>query len=139
MSYAPPPTSTRDGGPPPLVPPPAAGNRPSARAASKQPLSNYGTGHHNQGTPPSSNSTTSGKHRQPAGAGVSGSSNSTKNASKIWSTNSLEERERIKEFWLNLGEQERRDLVKVEKEAVLKKMKEQQKHSCGCAVCGRKR
>lgn len=55
------------------------------------------------------------------------------------STNSQEERERIKEFWLKLGEQERRDLVKVEKEAVLKKMKEQQKHSCSCAVCGRKR
>jgi hypothetical protein len=27
----------------------------------------------------------------------------------------------------------------LEKEAVLKKMKEQQKHSCSCAVCGRKR
>ena len=50
-----------------------------------------------------------------------------------------EERERIKEFWLGLGEDERRNLVKVEKEAVLKKMKEQQKHSCNCAVCGRKR
>ncbi|KDN44621.1 hypothetical protein RSAG8_05386, partial [Rhizoctonia solani AG-8 WAC10335] len=42
-------------------------------------------------------------------------------------------------FWLGLGETERRDLVKVEREAVLKKMKEQQKHSCACAVCGRKR
>lgn len=30
-------------------------------------------------------------------------------------------------------------MVKVEKEAVLKKMKEQQKHSCSCTVCGRKR
>jgi hypothetical protein len=29
--------------------------------------------------------------------------------------------------------------VKVEKEAVLRKMKEQQKHSCSCTVCGRKR
>lgn len=40
---------------------------------------------------------------------------------------------------MGLGEAERRDLVKLEKEAVLKKMKEQQKHSCSCAVCGRKR
>lgn len=40
---------------------------------------------------------------------------------------------------MGLGEQERRSLVKVEKENVLKKMKDQQKHSCGCAVCGRKR
>jgi hypothetical protein len=58
---------------------------------------------------------------------------------KIWNTSSQEERERIKVFWLSLGEEERRSLVKVEKDAVLKKMKEQQKHSCSCTVCGRKR
>jgi len=40
---------------------------------------------------------------------------------------------------LSLGEEERKSLVKVEKDAVLKKMKEQQKHSCSCTVCGRKR
>lgn len=58
---------------------------------------------------------------------------------RIWNTSTAEERERIKEFWLSLGEEDRRSLVKVEKEAVLKKMKEQQKHSCSCTVCGRKR
>ena len=58
---------------------------------------------------------------------------------RIWNTSTAEERERIKEFWLSLGEDDRRSLVKVEKEAVLKKMKEQQKHSCSCTVCGRKR
>ncbi|KAK7742941.1 Stress response protein nst1 [Diaporthe eres] len=58
---------------------------------------------------------------------------------RIWNTSSQEERERIKEFWLGLGEDERKSLVKVEKEAVLKKMKEQQKHTCSCTVCGRKR
>lgn len=58
---------------------------------------------------------------------------------RIWNTSSNEERERIKEFWLSLGEDERKSLVKVEKDAVLKKMKEQQKHSCTCTVCGRKR
>lgn len=57
----------------------------------------------------------------------------------IWNTSTAEERERIKEFWVSLDEAERRSLVKVEKEAVLKKMKEQQKHSCSCSVCGRKR
>jgi hypothetical protein len=58
----------------------------------------------------------------------------------IWSSNNnSEERQRIREFWLQLGEDERRSLVKVEKEAVLKKMKEQQKHSCNCSVCGKKR
>ena len=57
----------------------------------------------------------------------------------IWNTSTTEERENIKEFWLSLGEEDRRSLVKVEKEAVLKKMKEQQKYSCSCTVCGRKR
>lgn len=58
---------------------------------------------------------------------------------RIWNTSTAEERERIKEFWLSLGEEDRRSLVKVEKEAVLRKMKEQQRHSCSCTVCGRKR
>ncbi|KAH8912165.1 hypothetical protein BR93DRAFT_63435 [Coniochaeta sp. PMI_546] len=58
---------------------------------------------------------------------------------KIWNTSSQEERQRIKDFWLGLGEDERKSLVKVEKDAVLKKMKEQQKHTCSCTVCGRKR
>lgn len=58
---------------------------------------------------------------------------------RIWNTSTQEERENIKDFWLHLGEEERRSLVKVEKEAVLRKMKEQQKHSCSCTVCGRKR
>lgn len=58
---------------------------------------------------------------------------------RIWNTSTQEERERIREFWLQLGEEQRKSLVKIEKEAVLKKMKEQQKHSCSCTVCGRKR
>lgn len=61
------------------------------------------------------------------------------NRDRIWNTSTQEERERIKEFWLSLGEDERKSLVKIEKEAVLRKMKEQQKHSCSCTVCGRKR
>lgn len=62
-----------------------------------------------------------------------------KGKDRIWNTSTAEERERIKDFWLSLGEEDRRSLVKVEKEAVLRKMKEQQKHSCSCSVCGRKR
>lgn len=58
---------------------------------------------------------------------------------RIWNTSTQEERERIKEFWLSLSEEERKSLLKIEKEAVLRKMKEQQKHSCSCTVCGRKR
>jgi hypothetical protein len=58
---------------------------------------------------------------------------------RIWNMSTDEERERIRDFWLSLGEDERKSLVKIEKEAVLRKMKEQQKHSCSCTVCGRKR
>ena len=64
---------------------------------------------------------------------------SHKISDRIWNTSTQAERENIKQFWLELGEDERRSLVKVEKEAVLRKMKEQQKHSCSCTVCGRKR
>jgi hypothetical protein len=63
----------------------------------------------------------------------------TSGSKNIWNTSTVEERDRIREFWLSLGEEERKSLVKIEKEAVLRKMKEQQKHSCSCSVCGRKR
>ncbi|KAK5007065.1 hypothetical protein LTR28_005726, partial [Elasticomyces elasticus] len=58
---------------------------------------------------------------------------------RIWNSSAETERENIKEFWLGLNEEERKSLLKVEKEAVLKQMKDQQKHSCSCTVCGRKR
>lgn len=57
----------------------------------------------------------------------------------IWNTSSQQERQNIKDFWLSLSEDDRKALLKIEKEAVLKKMKQQQKHSCSCTVCGRKR
>jgi hypothetical protein len=57
----------------------------------------------------------------------------------IWNTSSQEERQNIKDFWLSLSEEERKSLLKIEKETVLRKMKQQQKHSCSCTVCGRKR
>ena len=57
----------------------------------------------------------------------------------IWEAGDATERERIREFWINLGEEERKALVKLEKDSVLKKMKEQQKQNCSCSVCGRKR
>jgi hypothetical protein len=109
------------------------------RAASKAPITAHAYPHnhaHHHPSPPSSNASAPHKPRPPAG---SGSNKDPQNNSKIWSTSTTEERERIKEFWLGLGEDERRNLVKIEKDTVLKKMKEQQKHSCSCAVCGRKR
>jgi hypothetical protein len=113
----------------------------SSRAASKAPLQPHPYPHthpHHHPSPPSSNTSQTQKHRPPSSQAPLSRNNVNSN-SKIWSTSSTEERERIKEFWLGLGEEERRNLVKLEKEAVLKKMKEQQRHSCACAVCGRKR
>lgn len=114
----------------------------TARAASKAPIPAHAyaaaAAHnhpHHHPSPPSSNASAPHKPRPPASA----PQQSSKGNNKIWSTSTLEERERIKEFWLNLSEDERRSLVKVEKDTVLRKMKEQQKHSCSCAVCGRKR
>lgn len=120
---------------------PGNGQQPArtARAASKAPITANAYSHnhtHHHPSPPSSNASAPHKPRPPAG---SGSAKAPQNNSKIWSTSTTEERERIKEFWLALGEDERRNLVKIEKDTVLKKMKEQQKHSCSCAVCGRKR
>ncbi|ANB12265.1 Nst1p [Sugiyamaella lignohabitans] len=68
-----------------------------------------------------------------------GSSKKQNKGDRIWDTSSEEERERIKEFWLTLSEDERRDLVKIEKDTVLQIMKDQQRNSCSCSVCGRKR
>jgi hypothetical protein len=131
---------------PAAAPVPPAANTRTARAASKQPIPahayppQHAHAHpHHHPSPPSSNGTTPQKHRPPAGTTAGPGASKPPSNSKIWSTSSSEERERIKEFWLGLGEEERRVLVKVEKEAVLKKMKEQQKHNCSCAVCGRKR
>ncbi|KIJ34966.1 hypothetical protein M422DRAFT_34884, partial [Sphaerobolus stellatus SS14] len=135
------------------VPPPAARTQPpaaipSSRAAGKQPMSYSATAPAPAPAPaptapPSRTHRTATKpsvpsHYHHSSAASSQTSKSAVN-NKLWNTNSAEERERIKEFWLSLGEDERRNLVKIEKEAVLKKMKEQQKHSCSCAVCGRKR
>ncbi|KAG1465670.1 hypothetical protein G6F46_001352 [Rhizopus delemar] len=58
------------------------------------------------------------------------------NKSDIW--DNTEERQKIRRFWIQLSEEERRSLVKVEKETVLRRMKEQQKHTCNCSVCGKK-
>ncbi|KAH0833925.1 salt tolerance down-regulator-domain-containing protein [Lanmaoa asiatica] len=120
---------------------PGNGQQPArtARAASKAPITAHTYTHnhaHHHPSPPSSNASVSHKPRPPAGPGPTKGS---QNNSKIWSTSTTEERERIKQFWLGLGEDERRNLVKIEKDTVLRKMKEQQKHSCSCAVCGRKR
>ncbi|KAK6003462.1 hypothetical protein QM012_009233 [Aureobasidium pullulans] len=78
-------------------------------------------------------------HSLPMSTGTLRSAQRPSRQDRIWNTSTQEERERIKQFWLTLSEEERKSLLKIEKEAVLRKMKEQQKHSCSCTVCGRKR
>ena len=69
----------------------------------------------------------------------SNNSSTSKAKSDIWNMEESEERKRVKEFWLSLSEESRNALIRLEKEAVLRKMKEQQKHTCTCSVCGRRR
>ncbi|KIY52249.1 hypothetical protein FISHEDRAFT_69940 [Fistulina hepatica ATCC 64428] len=134
-AVAPPPSSVSIGKKPMAYPAPnAASPAKSARAASKAPVHAYPS---NTNT----NSTTTATANSNSKSKVTATSNQPRNnaPAKIWSTSTTEERERIKDFWLGLGEEERRNLVKIEKDTVLRKMKEQQRHSCSCAVCGRKR
>lgn len=52
----------------------------------------------------------------------------------------LEERQKVREFWRSLPEEQRNSLIKVEKEQILKKMKEQQRQpTCACELCGKRR
>ncbi|KAJ7888940.1 salt tolerance down-regulator-domain-containing protein [Mycena olivaceomarginata] len=110
---------------------PAQGQPPrSARAAVKAPVSAT----YPPGAAPKANAT-AGKGKAPANSGDGGHSNTGAGGNdKIWSTRSNEERERIRDFWLALAAEERRDLVRVEKDTVLRKMKEEQKHSCSTAI-----
>jgi hypothetical protein len=58
---------------------------------------------------------------------------------RVWQTSTVEERERIKDYWHGLGQEERKRLIRLEKEAISKRMKDHQRHACSCAVCARKR
>lgn len=74
-----------------------------------------------------------------ARASTSNSKKQKTEQDRIWDTSSEEERLRIKEFWKELSEGERRSLVRIDKDAILQKMREQQRLACSCPVCGRKR
>jgi len=129
-----PPPSSRAAGKQPMTNAPATNQPParSARAAGKAPASAappHNHSHHNHPPPSKPASTVAGKGKAPANTPPA----------KIWTQSSLQDRENIRQFWLGLSEAERRDLLQIEKDAVLRKMKEQHRHACGCAVCGRKK
>jgi hypothetical protein len=95
--------------------------------------------HHNHSHPPPAAAATTAAAAPAKAPANKGKAAANTPPAKIWTTASAEERENITQFWLALSEAERRDLLQIEKDAVLRRMKEQQRHSCGCAVCGRKK
>ncbi|PWN26302.1 hypothetical protein BDZ90DRAFT_51548 [Jaminaea rosea] len=133
-------------GPPAPAPPRSNAPPPSSRAAGKQPMT-FNSNASAKAPAPNGHSHPPAKSRAGAAAGSVSSHGtghgtappSQAQAPRIWSTSTAEERERIKEFWMRLNERDRRSLVAIEKDAVLKRMKEQSRHSCTCAVCSRKR
>jgi hypothetical protein len=131
-------------------PPPATapnGSTPSPRAIGKQPMAA------NPAAAPPSRSAkgkapaTNGAAHPPAhnhppaakSANAKGKAPANAPPAKIWTQSSAQDRENITAFWLSLSDAERRDLVQIEKDSVIKKIKEQHRHACGCAVCGRKK
>ncbi|EPZ32768.1 Stress response protein NST1 domain-containing protein [Rozella allomycis CSF55] len=50
-----------------------------------------------------------------------------------------DERTKIREFWLSLSQNERKSLVDMEKEAVLKRLLEHKTEKCDCSSCGRQK
>ncbi|WVQ76675.1 hypothetical protein IAR50_006349 [Cryptococcus sp. DSM 104548] len=135
VAPTPPPSSRAAGKQPMSSAPPANAPARSARAAGKAPATAAPPHNHNHNHPhthpPASKATSS--------AAAKGKAPAAQPPAKIWTQSSAEDRENIRQFWLGLTEAERRDLLRIEKDAVLRKMKEQHRHSCGCAVCGRKK
>ncbi|ODO03015.1 hypothetical protein I350_05859 [Cryptococcus amylolentus CBS 6273] len=135
VAPTPPPSSRAAGKQPMSSAPPANPPARSARAAGKAPATAAPPHNHNHNHPhthPPASKTTSS-------AVAKGKAPAAQPPAKIWTQSSAEDRENIRQFWLGLTEAERRDLLRIEKDAVLRKMKEQHRHSCGCAVCGRKK
>jgi hypothetical protein len=106
-----------------------ASTPPSRTAKGKAPATSNGTAHPSTHNHPPANKSAPAKGKAPANTPPA----------KIWTQSSAKDREHMAAFWLGLTDAERRDLVQIEKDAVVKKMKEQHRHACGCAVCGRKK
>ena len=130
--------------PPPSTPAPT-NPPPSSRAAGKQPMSTNAparsaraAGKAPAAAAPTHNHSHNHSH-PPAKPAAKGKAPAPGPPAKIWTQASMEDRENIRQFWLTLIEAERRDLLLIEKDTVLRKMKEHHRHMCGCAVCGRKK
>ncbi|KAJ1827738.1 Stress response protein nst1, partial [Coemansia sp. RSA 2599] len=58
---------------------------------------------------------------------------------KLWSSDSADEHQQVRAFWIGLSDIERQALIFVEKEVVLARVRDHQNFSCNCNVCTRKR
>ncbi|EIW68662.1 hypothetical protein TREMEDRAFT_74127 [Tremella mesenterica DSM 1558] len=138
--------------PPPPPPAPAPGTAPlppSSRAAGKQPMTSTPASTTNPprsaraagkapATAPAHNHT---HHNHPPPAKAPAKSKATTSAPppKVWQQTSPEARVQIQQFWLELNEAQRRELLSAEVKETMQKMRDQQRNSCACAVCGRKK
>lgn len=57
----------------------------------------------------------------------------------LWDTGDLEERDNLKNFWISLTDEKRKEIICIDKTEVLEKVQQEQKISCTCKSCGRKR
>ena len=58
----------------------------------------------------------------------------------VWNITKSEERNQIKAFWISLSDEERKSLLVLEKNSVLKTMRETSaRQTCSCTICGRRR
>ncbi|ODV85547.1 hypothetical protein CANARDRAFT_23075 [[Candida] arabinofermentans NRRL YB-2248] len=58
----------------------------------------------------------------------------------LWNSNtSPEEKERIKQFWVSLDDERKRSIIQISKGEVLKVIREEQKVSCNCKICGNRK
>ncbi|KAJ2747873.1 Stress response protein nst1 [Coemansia sp. BCRC 34301] len=71
--------------------------------------------------------------------GISGPKRAAQPTKTLWSSDAIEEKRRVREFWLSLGDAERQSLIVAEKKVVQARVREHQNFSCSCNVCSRKR
>jgi hypothetical protein len=58
----------------------------------------------------------------------------------VWNITKAEERDQIKAFWISLSDDERKSLLVLEKNSVLKTMRDTSaRQTCSCTICGRRR
>lgn len=66
-------------------------------------------------------------------------SSSLKNEKSLIPTDPLELNEELKKYWLSMPLEEKKKLLDLERESVFNIMKDQQRITCNCSVCGKKR